>query len=207
MNTLLYFHDPMCSWCWGFRPTFEALKAQLPETIALETVLGGLAPDSEEPMAEDMQDMLQQTWRRITEELGTEFNHAFWTDCQPRRSTWPACRAVIAADLQGQGDAMTLAIQQAYYLKARNPSDTEVLIDLASSLDLDQAAFVRDLHSARVELRFQSDLALTAQAPIRGFPSLVFNVGETWHPIALDYQDTQGMLEQITDLQNTEPLA
>ena len=24
-RTLIYVHDPMCSWCWGFRPTFERL--------------------------------------------------------------------------------------------------------------------------------------------------------------------------------------
>ncbi len=162
-------------------------------------MLGGLAPDSNEPMVDDMKDMLQKTWQRISEELGTEFNHAFWTDCEPRRSTWPACRAVIAAGLQGQSDAMTLEIQQAYYLQAKNPSDDQTLIDLAGELGLDTAQFVRDMHSARVELRFQSDLALTAQAPIRGFPSLVLNVGESWQPIALDYQDASVMLKTIQD--------
>ncbi|MDF4306582.1 DsbA family protein, partial [Vibrio parahaemolyticus] len=23
---LYYVHDPMCSWCWGYKPTIEKLK-------------------------------------------------------------------------------------------------------------------------------------------------------------------------------------
>ncbi|MFT6977114.1 MAG: putative protein-disulfide isomerase, partial [Shewanella psychromarinicola] len=24
-TTLYYVHDPMCSWCWGYRPTWDTL--------------------------------------------------------------------------------------------------------------------------------------------------------------------------------------
>ncbi|MBE8572891.1 DsbA family protein, partial [Vibrio sp. OPT46] len=27
---LYYVHDPMCSWCWGYKPTLDKLKQQLP---------------------------------------------------------------------------------------------------------------------------------------------------------------------------------
>ena len=42
---LYYVHDPMCSWCWGFRPTWLALQDQLPEGVRVQRLLGGLAPD------------------------------------------------------------------------------------------------------------------------------------------------------------------
>ncbi|MGB5741033.1 MAG: DsbA family protein, partial [Sedimenticolaceae bacterium] len=90
---LIYIHDPMCSWCWGFRPTFEQLCASLPRHVAVRRLLGGLAPDSDQPMPADMQMRLQQTWRRIQQRIpGTRFNFDFWRVCDPRRSTWPACR-------------------------------------------------------------------------------------------------------------------
>ena len=125
-NILYYAYDPMCSWCWGFRPVWEELQARLPAEVRVQPILGGLAPDSDQPMAPDMQSHLQDTWRRIEQRIpGTSFNFAFWENCSPRRSTYPACRAVIAAGAQGPGQEsnMVLAIQRAYYQQARNPSD------------------------------------------------------------------------------------
>jgi len=71
-------------------------------------------------MPESMQQGLQQTWKQIAEVIpGTEFNFAFWTDNAPRRSTWPSCRAVIAARRQSRDfeRPMIKAIQRAYYLQ------------------------------------------------------------------------------------------
>ena len=132
---LYYVHDPMCSWCWGFRPVWLELKQTLPEELQLLSLVGGLAADCDEPMPQALRDKLQATWRRIQQVIpGTGFNFDFWRDNTPRRSTYPACRAVIAArELADKADQMTHAIQQAYYLQARNPSDQETLVDTSGS--------------------------------------------------------------------------
>ncbi len=101
MPQLYYFHDPMCSWCWGYRPVSDKLFSNLPAEIYLVRVLGGLAPDSNEAMPEELLRAIPGYWRKIEKLLGTEFNFDFWINCQPRRSTYPACRAVIAASNQG----------------------------------------------------------------------------------------------------------
>ena len=92
MTAVLYYaHDPMCSWCWGYRRELVRLRQSLPADIRFTKLLGWLAPDSDEPMPQEMQQHLQQTWQRIQERIpGTEFNFNFWSECQPRRSTWPA---------------------------------------------------------------------------------------------------------------------
>ncbi|WP_330961148.1 DsbA family protein [Photobacterium sp. 53610] len=199
MDAILYYvHDPMCSWCWGYRPAFQRLRAQLPQHIEVRFVLGGLAPDSDQPMPEEMQQMLQHTWRRIEGQLGTPFNHDFWTHCRPRRSTYPACRAVIAAELQGQGEAMTEAIQKAYYLRAMNPSDVDTHEQLAEELGLNTAKFAQDLTSEAVQALLEQQLALTAALGVSGFPSLVLEVnGQRW-PVALAYQNELTTLNDIS---------
>ena len=63
--TLFYIHDPMCSWCWGFRPVWEQLEQQLSTTVKIVYIVGGLAPDSDQPMAIPMQQTLAATWQRI----------------------------------------------------------------------------------------------------------------------------------------------
>jgi len=42
-------------------------------------LLGGLAPDSDQPMAEEMREYIQNTWQKIQQRIpGTEFNLNFW---------------------------------------------------------------------------------------------------------------------------------
>ncbi|MBY5992178.1 DsbA family protein [Ferrimonas balearica] len=196
---LLYVHDPMCSWCWGYRPTWQRLKAQLPPGLARANLLGGLAPDSEVPMAEPMRQQLQGIWQRIQATLGTEFNFEFWQRCQPRRSTYPACRAVLAAAEQGAEEAMILALQRAYYLDAQNPSDQDTHKSLADTLGLDRARFDRALTAPGTEQALQAQVQLARQLPIQGFPSLVL-WHQGWHPLPLDYRDPAPTLAAIQTL-------
>lgn len=138
-------------------------------------VMGGLAPDSDEPMPAAMRQYLQQTWRTIAERTQTEFNFDFWRSCEPRRSTYPACRAVIAAGLQGiaNTERMIGAIQHAYYLKGRNPSDCDTLIALAREIGLDADRFGNDLVSQEVEQLLQQDIFWARSVGADGFPSVL----------------------------------
>ena len=106
METLYFYHHPICSWCWGYRPVSDRLMSDLPDNVQLVKVVGGLAPDSDEPMPQNLLEGLPKAWHRIHDLLGTEFNFDFWTKCKPRRSTYPACRAVLAAGKQGKYDEM-----------------------------------------------------------------------------------------------------
>lgn len=198
---LFYFHDPMCSWCWGFAPTWQRLRKRLNNTfndqLSVEYIVGGLAPDSDQPMPQEMQDTLQGYWRRIENLLGAEFNHDFWTHCQPRRSTYPACRAVIAARKQNHEISMIRAIQEAYYLRAMNPSDNSTLLQLAGEIQLNTKQFAEDLTSEETEQQLQHEIAQYRQLSSRGFPSLVLQVGSDYIPIPVDYQHADTMFDTI----------
>jgi putative protein-disulfide isomerase len=202
--TLYYVHDPMCSWCWGFRPTWNALKQALPDTVTVENVSGGLARDCDELMPEEMQRAIEGYWRTIETQLGTEFNFDFWRLNQPRRSTYMSCRAAIAAGFQDSEEAMIYAIQRGYFLRALNPSDVPVLVKLAGELGLDQDRFEGDLLSASTELELQRQLKLARKLPIHGFPSLVLAVGEKTSRIDIDYLEVDGMLEAINQCLEVE---
>lgn len=198
-NTLFYVHDPMCSWCWAFVPVWRQVREALKELpVQVEYLLGGLAPDSDAPMPAEMQQMLQSTWQRIQQHVpGTEFNFAFWTDCQPRRSTWPACRAVLAAGNQQQEQEMILAIQKAYYLRAMNPSDDSTLVQLAQELGLDGENFADDLNSEETRRRLEQQMQQARSMPINGFPSLVLQTQNGQQPIPLDYNSASNILDAI----------
>lgn len=206
MTTLYYVHDPMCSWCWAFRPVWQQLSQHLKtHPIQIKSLVGGLAPDSDEPMPVAQRRQIQAIWRRIEQELGTEFNHDFWLECEPKRSTYPACRAVIAARSQNAEEAMILAIQQAYYLRALNPSDEDTLLQLADELDLDFDRFENDLNSSTTQKTLEQELVLAHSLPIQGFPSLVLEHKGEYHSLPIDYHNHLTMLAAMGSIMKGTP--
>ena len=200
MTKLYYVHDPMCSWCWGFSRVWQQTLAALPTHIEVVRLLGGLAEDNDTTMSEEMKHKLAETWQRIASRIpGVEFNYTFWDVCTPRRSTYPACRAVIAARQQGHeyDIAMTRAIQHAYYLQARNPSDEPTLIELAAELGLNTKAFTQALHAPHTQEQLLHEIAQARRMGADSFPSLVLEHNGGFWPIAIDYDHSEPMLELI----------
>ncbi|NNJ92258.1 MAG: DsbA family protein [Gammaproteobacteria bacterium] len=196
----------MCSWCWGFRNTFQQLLDRLPDTVEVRKLVGGLASDSDSPMPIAMQSKLQQTWQHIQQKIpGVEFNFDFWTTCSPRRSTYPACRAVIAATRQGNEfeDKMILGIQTAYYLQARNPSDISTLSAIANEIGLDQSRFETDIQSEPVENELHRQIKQCRDMHASSFPSLVLQTGGIYRSIPVDYNSADNMLNSINELTPT----
>lgn len=206
-DKLFYVHDPMCSWCYGFRPALQELLSGLPQDIEVVRLLGGLAPDSNDPMTPEMRRYLQQTWHRIQHRIpGTEFNFDFWRQCEPKRSTWPACRAVIAARRQDSAldEAMTVAIQNAYYRQARNPSDRDTLLALATEIGADAAVFESTLDAAETREKLASDIAQARSMGVDSFPSLVLeNEGGRW-PVQVEYTNAAAILGTINELRTRD---
>lgn len=197
MARLIYVYDPMCSWCWGYRETWLKLQAALGDKLAIEYRVGGLAPDSDEPMPIDMQQFLQQTWLRIEQQLGTPFNHEFWHTAKPRRSTYPACRAVIVARQHEKEQEMLYAIQKAYYLNAQNPSDISTLVLLAEQIGLEKSTFIKEIESENIYSLLMAEINQARSLPIQGFPSLVIENKGNYHAIPVNYLDWESTYQQI----------
>ncbi|GAA3919407.1 DsbA family protein [Litoribacillus peritrichatus] len=216
--TLYYIHDPMCSWCWGFRLTWDELQNHLPRDLEIQYVLGGLAPDTHQPMPMALRQTIQQHWYRINDLLGTEFNFDFWSFNTPKRSTYPACRAIIAAKVIAKkynlnldvGKIMVDAIQRGYYLRAMNPSENDILETLFQevatelSLPVEAASDFRTvLDSDETHEVLNGQIKLARNLSDAGFPSLVLEWGDQLYPIGIDYRDWQSMQFSISNIINT----
>ncbi len=197
---LYYIHDPMCSWCWGFSNTWKKIKKSLPDSICIQYVLGGLAPDNNEPMSIEMRDYIQKNWQKIEMTIPeVKFNYDFWKKCTPKRSTYPACRAVIAIKRQNPNleAQMIDLIQQSYYLNAQNPSEDSVLIKLASKLDVDLKKFEKNLNDDKIQSILLNDIALMQSLGVNSFPSLVFENKQGRKIISIDYNNPEYIINQI----------
>ncbi|MCP5246479.1 MAG: DsbA family protein [Burkholderiales bacterium] len=200
---LFYIYDPMCSWCYAFEAGWRRLQNRLPERIQVTYVLGGLAPDTNEPMPEDLRVMIRQTWQKIEKTVpDVQFNYAFWTSNTPVRSTYPACRAILAARKQraAAGIEMRREIQIAYYQKALNPSKSEILIQCAREIGLDVALFTADLTSADIQAALEDELRLASLLNAFAFPSMRFQYQEQLHLIHVEYIDDEKMMNEIESI-------
>ena len=190
----------MCSWCWAFRPALDRLNAKLPKHLHLEYLLGGLAKDTDDPMPEILRHQIQNHWRTIqTQVPETKFNFDFWEKCLPRRSTYPACRAVLVAktqDIHFQ-EPMIQAIQHAYYCQARNPSDTDTLIELAEEIGLDIDRFSTSLHSDETQILLRREIVFARRIGGNAFPMLLLGNDNTYHQIRIDYNHPDNILKEI----------
>jgi len=198
--TLYHVHDPMCSWCYAFKPTLDELRRNLKEKIKLVHVVGGLAKHSNEDMPLEQQKMISNIWHEIEEKVGTKFNHDFWKNCKPRRSTYLSCQATILARYENKEDEMIEAIQEAYYLKAMNTSDSSTLVQLAKEIGMDEVKFEKDLHSEKIEKDLMNELNLRRSIHVKSFPSLVLKYKKETYPINIKFGDHKEMLEQIEDM-------
>jgi len=196
MPRLLYVVDPMCSWCWGFTGVRREVSEAFPD-LEWQLVMGGLAPDSDEPMDEATRTYVQEAWRAVSQRTGAEFNHDFWTECAPRRSTYPSCRAVIVAGESGKAEEMLAAIQRAYYQEARNPSDTETLTALAADIGLDPSEFELALHSPETQTQLTEDFALRSTIGAYSFPSVGLLEGDQAQLLTTGWCDAQALASAI----------
>ena len=190
----------MCSWCWAFKPTWQKILTSLPQNLIVEYLLGGLAPDNDNPMSPEIQKFVMDNWRRVQDIVpATEFNYEFWRLNIPKRSTYISCRAVISARLQNPKfeRAMIDEIQYAYYLKAQNPSEEIVLFDLAGKIGLNVETFKKDLNSPKVNNYLDKEIKFSRMMPINGFPSLVLSKNGTLTQIRINYLNANFNINQI----------
>lgn len=199
---LIYVLDPMCAWCYAFAPELRAFLTAHPNAT-VDFIMGGLAPDNDTPMDENLRQTIASYWHQIERKTQVTFNHNYWQVNTPYRSTYPACRAVLAAQSLSEQSAerMISAIQSAYYQQAKNPSLLDTLIDCAEAIGLDKQSFTQRIQSSDIEAQLQQHLQLTQQLQVTGFPAL-FYVTETQqaYPLALGFCETQELEHRLQQI-------
>ena len=92
---------------------------------------------------------------------------------------------------------MIEAIQRAYYLDARNPSDDETLIALAEAIGLERERFGLALNDPSIQAELLRQIEFSRTLGTRGFPSLILDDNRRYRPIDFDYNDPAVVLAQL----------
>ena len=92
---------------------------------------------------------------------------------------------------------MIYGIQKSYYLEAQNPSNDDVLVNIAESLGLDIEKFKMDFKSSLINEILVNEIKLARSMDINSMPSLALQVNGTLKVIDIDYLDANYIMKQI----------
>jgi putative protein-disulfide isomerase len=170
---LVYFADPMCSWCYGFGPELDALLRDRPD-LRVDLVMGGLRPYNTEKASTAFREMIAEHWAHVAKESGLPFNDAALAREGFVYDTEPACRAVVAVRAMETARALPYlkAVQRAFYAQGRDVTDPDVLADIAAEEGLGRALFLASHASSAAKDAVRHDFSAAQQTGVTGFPTL-----------------------------------
>lgn len=175
MRQLIYFSDPMCSWCYGFAPVIDAIRAEFGEALPIRLVMGGLRPGTEEPMTAEARQEIGAHWRHVQDASGQPFE---WSALEREGfvyDTDPAARAVVIVRRHKPALALDFLerAQRAFYAEGRDVTEARVLVDLAAEFGLDREEFLIEWASRPAKQETWADYGVSQRAGVTGFPTLV----------------------------------
>jgi putative protein-disulfide isomerase len=198
-RVLWYFADPMCSWCWGFSPVISAIKKTYSEQVKIALMLGGLRPGTTDPMTPKSRAEILHHWRDVYEMTGQPFAFEGALPEGFIYDTEPPSRAVIAvADLNPEAIFPYFkSVQEAFYTKQQDITQTQTLATLAQSQDIDTQKFLQRFGSEDIKQKTRTHFQVTREAGVRGFPTIVLQTESGGTPLTHGYRPFDELKPEI----------
>jgi putative protein-disulfide isomerase len=198
---LLYFADPMCSWCYGFGPELRALLSARRD-LALEMVMGGLRPFNREPMSAAFREMLGGPWDPVARTSGLPLNAKALEIDGFVYDTEPACRAVVTARSIDASIAFDYygAVQAAFYRDARDVTHEDTLTAIAQGCGYDASLFAATLRSEPARRLTRNDFETSQRLGVNGFPALAVGYGEELFLVTSGYVSAAVLGERLDEI-------
>jgi putative protein-disulfide isomerase len=199
---LIYFADPMCSWCWGFAPVIGAIEEAFGADLPIRLVMGGLRPGTTTPMSDAAREELRGHWQAVTKASGQPFGPAALGQSGFVYDTDPAARAVVAMRrlAPASATAFLARLQAAFYVEGEDVTDPRALTALAADFGVDAEAVSSALQDDAVRQETWRDYAISRNAGVTGFPTLILGPGPdgAYIPITRGFSPTAVVLASIT---------
>jgi putative protein-disulfide isomerase len=198
---LLYFADPLCSWCYGFGPELSRFLARRPE-VGLDLVMGGLRAGNRDPMSAAFRDMLRGHWQHVAQASGLAFSEAILAREGFIYDTEPPCRGVVTARTIEAAKAFDFfkAVQAGFYRDGREVTRSLVLADIAAESGYDRAEFLGALESVEMREATRNDFSMAQSLGVSGFPTLAAARGQQLYLVTSGYVKDDVLDERLAEI-------
>ena len=180
---VVYYTDPLCCWSWAFEPHWRRLRAEFGVALDCRYRMAGMIADwgSYSDPLNSVSRPLQMgpIWREAQHLAGVAVDDRIWVE-DPPASSYPACLAVKAAELQSAdaADLYLRRLREAVMTQRCNIARREVLVELAEELAaaapdrLDAERLGRDLDGQAARDALREDIKEARYRGIGRFPTL-----------------------------------
>jgi putative protein-disulfide isomerase len=176
---LLYFANPMCSWCWGFAPALRAVGERFPD-LPVTVALGSLGADrASRPMTERDREYVRHHWERVHELTGQPFDFSFFGREGFVYDTAPPSRALLVIRQRFPGVVLPALhrMQELFYAQGVDITDRDELRRIAASFGIEPETFDALFDSAEVHAALAREWEQTARLGVAGYPTLLALAG------------------------------
>lgn len=196
---LIYVGDAMCSWCWGFAPTVDALQSHY--TVPMRLINGGLRPGpNAQRLDDDLRAYLTHHWDQVAAVSGQPFDESVldakdWT----YDTELPARAVVTMRDLAPESEwDLFKRLQRAFYAEGIDITDAAAYPHLVAPLAVDGAAFMDKLSDEGSRLAAWEDFEEAQVLRAHGFPTLLLRTGTDLATVTRGYRSFADIEPHLT---------
>lgn len=195
----IYVGDTMCSWCWGFAPTMDALVGHY--SIPMRLINGGLRPGPNAQVLEDgMRSYLRQAWQQVATATGQPFADGLLaTDGWVYDTEYPARAVVTMRAHAPQGEFTWFKrLQRAFYSEGIDVTDPNVYPGLLAGQPVDSETFLADLEDEQSRRAAWDDFEQARVLRASGFPTLLLRTGTDLATVTRGYMPFDAIEPHLT---------
>ncbi len=180
---IISFTDPYCTWCWGSEPVLRKIQEVYGDQVSISFVMGGLVEDMRsfhDPGAgiggDQWYRQVAEHWSEASGRHGMPVDVEVYFDLKDEVfSTYPACIAFKAAQLQGEevGKRYLRRLREAAAAERLAIGHLDVQVALADEIGLDHDTFIESIQNGEAGAAFRKDLEECLRRGVRGFPTFL----------------------------------
>ena len=195
----IYVGDTMCSWCWGFAPTMDALLAHY--SIPMRLVNGGLRPGpNAQVLEEGLRSYLKHHWEQVAEASGQPFDDAVLaTDGWVYDTEYPARAVVTMRSLAPDQEFLFFKrLQRAFYADGVDVTASAEYPALVADFAVDADDFMAALADDSSRMAAWEDFEQARVLQATGFPTLLLRTGTDIATVTRGYMAIDAIEPHLT---------
>lgn len=200
---LIYAFDPLCGWCYGFRPAIRALRSAVGDRATWAIAGAGLVTGDRERPIRETAAALEKGMSQVERRTGARFGEAFRKNILAK-GTWrlsseAGCRAMFVAE-QLAGEKVfefTDALSTAFWDEGLLPDDPSTLRGCAQDAEIDADALLAAWATDDAKASTRAAFALWRHHGISEYPAVFVERGAELERVFEGYVEIDVAIERV----------
>ncbi|SMD13364.1 putative protein-disulfide isomerase [Desulfocicer vacuolatum DSM 3385] len=175
---IIYIGDPMCSWCYGFKPELNKALESIGPDYGFEMIMGGLKPYAQSPMDENLITFLKGHWKEVSTATGQPFKYALLERKDFYYDSEVPSRAVLAVRelLPEKEFEFFQHIQHAFYAENQDTNRPDTYLRILDEMGISaKDRFLEKFSSILLKDKTRAEFMRVREMGVSGFPALLLN--------------------------------